>query len=1341
MNEDSLDTQSIKNEDEAKLKIESTKNIHTNTDKDNSENDSNKIEITGKTTEPKITNQKTSEYEHNEYKPISEINIKSEDEHNKNENKSVASNFNNTLQNNTFAPDTEIIHDVINKNSDLEDIYAKPGQDLDTQYLENLGKSNEISNQSQHIDPNADSKNFEAILQENSESSVVFNKSPVINKETQDTKTSEDTGDGLNSSVLDAPKETPSIETEIKEIGIVNDHKNTQAVNSLEDTASKDITKNVDTSTEKTFEPEKDISEKFEKESTTFSPEPDNNKSVGIENGIAIDIENNKKVDITNAGITSDFGKVEKENKDQDTVQDTEKTKTSESKADVKSPSMLAQAGNIIRAGLFSGESKENTLESKKISEVVTGEDLVSEKEKLENIEMITDIVEEFEYLVEKSQQLFTGIRDLPSFGGKHWMTHFQRTFSVYAKLWKHQQTHRMILENPEYYGLKRWEIGEIASKIGQLYYQYYVKTSDVNYLQESYTFYEAIRERNYFRDVLDVQNFGLIIKKMRYFARFVIVCILLSKNDEAKKLIDLLSNLVEEYSITFNPVDKSEWRLVTKDMENFIKALTSLVPVDEGGNHHSLFFPQELKSTTSSFENSKSILLEAIVIGNCYNQIKFSEITLDMYKIIHSLEQESFTSQPVSLSTKDKEIKYSEQTSNIEDKSTNSNFTSQLQQSSVARINSNIPASDPTNDLTNTQTTKDNITNASTQKPENVNNKSETHKNSSTLNINSGASTNAKTSPNKNPNDNKTLMAEDNNGASSGVEAIGINSALPTPALSSGVPAGLSSGYLTSASIKNNNNISGNSGDKEPSRETSFGIQTKDIEDKGTSPKKPNPHKHLLFRANYSTILSNLSNALREIDKRSCLLLYISSDAVMTTNELKQIGYESGVVTSSRRQYEKISTNPSRLSTKSIYNNEVAIESHCLYPADIIPFTRKPLFLIIESPNSASFKDIPRLFGQPLVCLMSPTHVPEEISYSSSVSGSLYTAFLHSSVVGFCAISKITSISNTKWEHLIADFCQLEDVVYEHLLFATIDKNLRMLLSDVFLRRFVVRHLICFVILSMHKSFTKPEDLPSSSPDLVLFDFTEAGITVVIESIIKKFGVESYYKISKVTENDSEPKIDSINQPQIDEKSNTKDFDELENKAGNAELIERKDDMGSRDPGKDNSLKEVDSTYPEATNSSQSVAKDQNGLKSTGSSANLEKARNNSLKLDFLNANNGNVLSNTGSPDISNIMMDSKAGSVSEQRANKSPVPIKETLQPMEGEKTGGSLFGSNTFIKTDSGEKGGISDIPSIKKTESSVSPKKVVEPEYSELVGVDASNDLGVLVSMKDQLGNEH
>ena len=80
-------------------------------------------------------------------------------------------------------------------------------------------------------------------------------------------------------------------------------------------------------------------------------------------------------------------------------------------------------------------------------------------------------IVQEFISLLEKSRQLFNGLRDLPPYGQKQWQSYFGRTFDVYTKLWKYQQTNRTVLDQK--YGLRRPQIGDIASKIGQLYYHY----------------------------------------------------------------------------------------------------------------------------------------------------------------------------------------------------------------------------------------------------------------------------------------------------------------------------------------------------------------------------------------------------------------------------------------------------------------------------------------------------------------------------------------------------------------------------------------------------------------------------------------------------------------------------------------------------------------------------------------------------------------------------------------------------------------------------------------------------------------------------------------------------
>lgn len=98
----------------------------------------------------------------------------------------------------------------------------------------------------------------------------------------------------------------------------------------------------------------------------------------------------------------------------------------------------------------------------------------------------------------------------------------------MFTRLWKFQQQHRQLLDTK--YGLKRWQIGEIASKIGQLYYHYYLRTSETNYLNEAFAFYSAIRLRGYYSKASKEERAELMVKKMRYYARFIVVACLLKK-------------------------------------------------------------------------------------------------------------------------------------------------------------------------------------------------------------------------------------------------------------------------------------------------------------------------------------------------------------------------------------------------------------------------------------------------------------------------------------------------------------------------------------------------------------------------------------------------------------------------------------------------------------------------------------------------------------------------------------------------------------------------------------------------------------------------------------------
>lgn len=127
--------------------------------------------------------------------------------------------------------------------------------------------------------------------------------------------------------------------------------------------------------------------------------------------------------------------------------------------------------------------------------------------------------------------------------------TYFYKVFKLYTQLWKYQQENREKLVEA---GLKRWEIGEIASRIAQLYFGQYMWTSDMSYLSESYIFYDAILTREYFRDGL-YQHLNLANKQLRFLARFLMVCLVLNRREMVNQLVDHLKMLLDECKRTFS--------------------------------------------------------------------------------------------------------------------------------------------------------------------------------------------------------------------------------------------------------------------------------------------------------------------------------------------------------------------------------------------------------------------------------------------------------------------------------------------------------------------------------------------------------------------------------------------------------------------------------------------------------------------------------------------------------------------------------------------------------------------------------------------------------------------
>ncbi|KAL0008288.1 hypothetical protein SO802_009790 [Lithocarpus litseifolius] len=240
--------------------------------------------------------------------------------------------------------------------------------------------------------------------------------------------------------------------------------------------------------------------------------------------------------------------------------------------------------------------------------------------------------------LVDKADKKFSKIRDLPYYQRNRYDTYFYKVFKVYTQLWKFQQENRQKLVDA---GLKRWEIGEIASRIAQLYFGQYMRTSEASYLSESYVFYEAILTREYFKEGL-FQDVNLANKQLRFLARFLMVCLVLNRREMVHQLVNQLKMLVDECKRTFQETDFKEWKLVVQEIVRLLKADTAFMNIRP--LRYSLVLdphPDSLSHVPPSVPLRNLRLRDAILSSYHHNEVKFSELTLDTFRMLQCLEWE----------------------------------------------------------------------------------------------------------------------------------------------------------------------------------------------------------------------------------------------------------------------------------------------------------------------------------------------------------------------------------------------------------------------------------------------------------------------------------------------------------------------------------------------------------------------------------------------------------------------------------------------------------------------------------------------------------------------------
>ena len=127
------------------------------------------------------------------------------------------------------------------------------------------------------------------------------------------------------------------------------------------------------------------------------------------------------------------------------------------------------------------------------------------------------------------------------------------------------------------------------------------------------------------------------MVKKLRYYARFIVVCLLLKKTKIMRELVGELNRQIDEYVKAYDPDDSLEWHLVLNEISTFIDIDNQLkidhIPITLSYRlTNSSILPLPISSDKILSNIQLYTVEEILIIGNYQDQIKFSERKINLY-------------------------------------------------------------------------------------------------------------------------------------------------------------------------------------------------------------------------------------------------------------------------------------------------------------------------------------------------------------------------------------------------------------------------------------------------------------------------------------------------------------------------------------------------------------------------------------------------------------------------------------------------------------------------------------------------------------------------------------
>ncbi|OEL38894.1 Protein SCAI [Dichanthelium oligosanthes] len=243
---------------------------------------------------------------------------------------------------------------------------------------------------------------------------------------------------------------------------------------------------------------------------------------------------------------------------------------------------------------------------------------------------------EQFWSLLDKADRRFARVRDLPPLGRQE-PDAFAKAFRAYTQLWRMQQEHRHRLLDA---GLRRWQVGEIAARIAHLYYAQYQRTADTALLSEAFVFYHAVLDRAYF---LDADHHLTPAKHLRFLARFLLVALLLARRAHTvPRLAADIRALLEDSKKSFQEAEYKEWKHVVQEILRFLRADSPFMNMRPLRYSYAFDLPPDKLPTVQATVKKRGLVLSDAILCSYYpNEVKFTDLSIDVFRMLQCLEWE----------------------------------------------------------------------------------------------------------------------------------------------------------------------------------------------------------------------------------------------------------------------------------------------------------------------------------------------------------------------------------------------------------------------------------------------------------------------------------------------------------------------------------------------------------------------------------------------------------------------------------------------------------------------------------------------------------------------------